>query len=215
MDVGLGNGKLDTLVLADRTTKDVALPCSLRCSLHKPAAIANTLGSDENALGVHAIQDVAEAEPLFANEILCRHLHVLEEQFVGLVVDHDTNRLHGESVTERCMQVHEEDRKPLGLLLDLVEWSGPGKQNHQIGVLHTRDVDLLAVDNVAVALAYRRCCNTRGIRSCFRFSHSKCLQTQLTTGNFRQIGLLLRLGTMPQECSHRVHLRVVGPGIAT
>src|SRR5947209_9234177 len=127
MDVGLGNGKLDTLVLADRTTKNMALPRSLRCPLHKPATIANTLGSDENALGVHAIQDVAEAKPLFANQILGGHLHVLEEQFVGLVVDHDTNRLHGESVTERCLHGPAQDQKPLGLLLDLVEWSGPGK----------------------------------------------------------------------------------------
>ena len=143
------------------------------------------------------------------------HLHMLEEQLVGLVVDHDTNRLHGESVAECCMQVHEEDRKPLRLLPGLVKWSGPGKKNHQVRVPHARDVDLPAVYNVAIALAYRRRCNTHGIRACFRFGHSKRLQAQFATGNFGQVGLLLHLGPMPQECPHRVHLRVAGPSIAT
>ncbi len=101
MNVGLGNGKLHTLVLTDGTTKDVALPSPLGGPLHKPAPIANTFRSDKNALGVHAIQDIAESLPLFTDETPGWQFHLVEVQLVGLVVHHDPDRLHDESMPDR------------------------------------------------------------------------------------------------------------------
>src|SRR6266700_5147311 len=156
MDVRLGDRELDALVLADGTTKDAALLAPLSCSLNEPAPIADAFGSDQDALGVHAVQDVAEALPLCTNQILNRDRNLVEVQFVGIVIHYYPDGLHRNSVPDCLTQINEEDREPLGLLLDLLEWRRPGQKNHQVGVLDARNKDLPPVDDVAVALSDRR-----------------------------------------------------------
>ena len=41
-------------------------------------------GRDQDALGIHAVQDVFEAASLFTKAILQRNFEILEEQFVGI-----------------------------------------------------------------------------------------------------------------------------------
>ena len=50
------------------------------------------LGGDQDALGVPAVDDVAEAHALFADQVVGRHLEVLDEQLGGVVVEHRLDR---------------------------------------------------------------------------------------------------------------------------
>ena len=93
--------------------------------------------------------------PFLADQVLGRDLQVVEEQLVGLVVDHVRDRPHGQALADRLVQVDDEDRHALGLLLHLGQRRRARQQDHQVGVLHARDPHLLAVDDVAVALLHR------------------------------------------------------------
>ena len=48
--------------------------------IHKPAAVANRLGGDQDALGVPAVDDVAEALAFLADKVLGGNLDIVEEQ---------------------------------------------------------------------------------------------------------------------------------------
>ena len=91
------------------------------------------------------------------------NLEVVEEQLVGLVVDHVGDRPHREPLADGLAQVDDEDRHALGLLLHLGQRRGARQQDHQVGVLHARDPDLLAVDDVAVALLHGRGLDLGGV----------------------------------------------------
>src|ERR1700685_1411999 len=52
--IGLCNGKLDALVLADRPAEHRALPGVIRCLGDEPFGGADAFGGDQNELRVHA-----------------------------------------------------------------------------------------------------------------------------------------------------------------
>ena len=60
--------------------------------LQEPAAVADAFLRDQDALGVHAVEDVAEAPALLADQVLGRHFEIVEEHLVGVVVDHRLDR---------------------------------------------------------------------------------------------------------------------------
>ena len=64
---------LDRLVLADRPAEHDALLGVARGAGQRRAADADRLGRDQDALGVHAVQDVLEALALLADAVLHRH----------------------------------------------------------------------------------------------------------------------------------------------
>jgi hypothetical protein len=118
---------------------------------------------DQDALGVQAVEDVFEALALLADQVLGRALEVVEEQLVGFVVHHVADRPHRQPVADRIAQVDEEDRHALGLLPDLdpAAWCAPAGSS--VGVLRARDPDLLAVDDVVVALLHGRGLDLGGV----------------------------------------------------
>jgi hypothetical protein len=59
--------------------------------------VADAFGGDQDALGVHAVEDVAEALALLADQVLGRHLQVVEEQLGGGVVHHRADRADGQA----------------------------------------------------------------------------------------------------------------------
>jgi hypothetical protein len=65
---------LDGLVLADRAVEDDALVGVLDSPLQRRLAQADSLGGDQDALGVHAVQDVLEATALLADAVFDRDL---------------------------------------------------------------------------------------------------------------------------------------------
>ena len=69
-------------------------------------------------------------------------------------------------------QVDDEDRHALGLLLHLGERRRAREQDHQVGVLDARDPDLLAVDDVAVALLHGGGLDLRRVGAGGRLGHA-------------------------------------------
>ena len=101
IDVGLRDGELHALVLADRAAEDRALAGVLRDFVDEPVAVADALGGDQSAFGVQAVEDVAEALAFFADQIFRGDFEIIEEQLVGFVIDHVGNGPHGDSLPDR------------------------------------------------------------------------------------------------------------------
>ena len=86
VDVGACDRKLNALVLADRPLEHHAFTRVPAGALDEPVPVADALGGDQDALRVHAVQDVAETLTLVADQVLGRHFEIVEEHLVGLVV---------------------------------------------------------------------------------------------------------------------------------
>src|SRR5215210_1490815 len=150
--VCLRYGELDPLILSYGTVEHDPLPSPLRGLVDEPAAVSDALGGDEDALGVHAVQDVAEALALLADQGARRYRQVLEDELVGLVVDHDPPGLYREAVAYRLAQLEDKDREPLGLAVHLVSGRRPRQKDHGVRMLDAGDVDLAPVDDVMVSV---------------------------------------------------------------
>ena len=89
--------------------------------------IADCLGRDQDAFGVHSVEDVAEALVLLADQFLRRHRQIVEKDFRRLVVDHGLQRADFHPVPARFTHVDQEHRQPVGpplhLLTDVVRAS--------------------------------------------------------------------------------------------
>src|SRR5581483_3237235 len=79
-DPALGERVLDALVLADRAAEDDALAGIARGAGERGPAQPHRLGGDQDALRVHAVQDVLEPLALLADAVLERHLEPVDEQ---------------------------------------------------------------------------------------------------------------------------------------
>ena len=103
---------------------------------------------DARSLVAEQILRVGPPAIFLADEIVERHLHVLEEDFVDLVifVERD-DRTHGDA---RRLHVDQEERDALLLFRGRI---GAHEAEHHVGVLAERRPGLLAVDDVVIALA--------------------------------------------------------------
>ena len=210
----LGDGELHALVLPDGPAEHDAIAGVLRGLLDEPAAIADALGGDQRALGIQAVEDVAKALALLADQAAGGNLQVVEEQLVGLVIDHVGDRLHGQAVADGLAQVDEEDRHALGLALHLSQRRGACQQDHQVRVLDARDPYFLPVDDVLVALAHGSGLDLGGVGAGGRLGDAHGLQAQLAAGQLRQVVALLLLAAVSEQGEHVVHLPMDGPGVA-
>ncbi|CAM2153002.1 hypothetical protein PT2222_20033 [Paraburkholderia tropica] len=206
--------ELHALVLADRTAEYLAILNVLRHLVDEPVAVADTLGRDQRALRVEAVENVLEALAFFADEIFRRNFEVVEEQLVGLVIDHVQNRLHGQALADGFAQIDDEDRHAFAFLFHVRKRRGAREQDHQVGMLHARDPHLLAVDHITVALAHGRGLDLRGVGAGGRFGHAHRLQAQFAVGDLRQILALLFFGAVAQQRAHVVHLAVARARVA-
>src|SRR5438105_8921877 len=75
---------LDSLVLADRPAEDDALAGVARGAGERGAPEPHRLGGDQNALRVHAVQDVLEPPALLADAVGDRHSEAVNEQQVRI-----------------------------------------------------------------------------------------------------------------------------------
>ena len=103
---------------------------------------------------------------------------------------------------------------PCGLVLQLVVRRGARQQQHQVGLLHARDENLLPVDDVAIALANGAGLDARGLRSGIGLGDGKGLQAQLAAGDAGKIAPFLFVAAVAQQRAHDVHLRMAGAGVA-
>ena len=169
---------------------------------------------DEDALGVHAVEDIAEALALLADAVLDRHRHVVEEELGRRMIDHGADGPDGEAVSDRLAHVDQQHGHAVGRLLRFLARRRAAQQKHQVGMFGAADPDLLAVDDVAVALAPREGADARRIGAAGRLGDAERLQAQCAGGDLRQISGLLLGAAVPQHRAHRVHLRVAGGAIA-
>src|SRR5581483_294614 len=213
--VGAGDGELHALVRADGPAEHLALAGVLARAVHEPAAVADRLGGDEDALGVPAVDDVAEAHPLLADAVLDGNRQVVNEQLGGVVVQHQLQRPHVDAALRpRLAQVHDEHRQPARLVLQLIVWGRAGEQQHEVRLQHAGDEHLLAVHHVVVVLAHGHCLQARRLRAGVWLGDGERLQAQLAAGDLGQVALLLLGAAVAQQRAHRVHLGVAGGGEA-
>ena len=170
---------------------------------------------DQDALGIHAGEDVAEALAFLADQVFGRHLHVREEHFRGGVVHHGADRADLEAVVLGLAHVDEEHRKAIGALLGLLLRRGARQQQHQVGIFRAAGPDLLAVDDVAVvAVALGKRLQRGGVGAAGRLGDAERLQPQFAAGDLRQVLCLLLVVAVPQHGAHGVHLGVAGAAVA-
>ncbi len=212
--IGLGDRELDALILADRPAEHHALAGIVGGLLDEPLGVADALRGDQDALGVHAGQDITKALALFADQVFRRDLQIVEEHLGGGVVHHGADRPDGQAVVLRRLHVDDEHREAVGALGRLVLRRGARQQDHQVGVFGAAGPDLLAVDDVVVALAFREGLERRGIGAAGRLGDAERLQPQFTAGNARQPFRLLRIVAVPQQRAHGVHLRMAATAVA-
>ena len=96
-------------------------------------------------------------------------------------------------------------------------WSlrgGPGQEKHQVGVFGAAGPDLLAVDDIGIAVPARECPQRGGVGAAGRFGHPECLQPQFAGGDFRQVCGFLLVGAVAENGPHDVHLGVTGRAVA-
>src|SRR5690349_14359662 len=86
--VGAGDRELHALVGGDRTAEDDPFRRVARGPVDEPAAVAYALGGDQDALRVHAVEDLAEPASLHADERVGRKLDAVEEHLRRRVVQH-------------------------------------------------------------------------------------------------------------------------------
>ncbi len=208
-----GDGELHALVLPDGPAEYHTVAGVLRGLFDEPAAIADALGGDQRALGIQAVKDVAKALALLADQAAGGNLQVVEEQLVGLVVDHVGDRLHGQAVADGLAQVDKEDRHALGLALHLGQRRGACQQDHQVGMLDARDPHLLPVDDVLVAPAHGGGLDLGGVGAGGRLGDTHGLQAQLAVRQLRQVVAFLLFAAVSEQGEHVVHLPMDGPGV--
>ena len=213
--IGLGDGELHALVGADGAPENLALSGIRTGLLDEPAAIADALGRDQDSLGVHAVQDVAKAPALLADQAGGGDHQVVEEELGGRVVDHGADRPDFEAVAERALKLDEEDREPVRPLGALFLRRGAGEEEQQVRVLGPRDPDLLAVHGViAVLAALGGGAELGRVRARGGLGDAEGLEPARAARDLRQVGLLLRVGAVTQHRAHGVHLGVAGAAVA-
>src|SRR5579862_7768794 len=214
LDVGFGDRELHALVLADGPAEDDALARVFRDLLDEPVAVADAFRRDDGALGVQAVEDVAEAPALLADAVLHWNLEILDEELVGLVVDHVGDGAHLEPLADRLAQVHEEDRHAVGFLRRFRERGRPREQDHEVRMLHAGDPHLLTIHDVALALLRGEGPDRRRVRPRSGLGHRHRLQAQLSLRDLRKVPALLLLGAVPDERAHVVHLPMARARVA-
>src|SRR6266508_5779636 len=208
--IGAGERELYALVAPDRRAEHYALPRIGGRALDEPVAVADTLGGQQDALGVPTIDDIAEAAPLLANQAIERQAQVAIPDLVGLVVKHRTDALDlgRAGLFARLAQVDQEQAEATGPVADLLAWGGARQQEQQIGLLDAAGPVLVAVHPILVAIAPRCGADAGRVRAGLRFGDGERLQPQLAACNLRQPAIFLLRAAMAQQRTHDVYLGV-------
>ena len=203
--------ELHALVRADRPAEDDALRRVARRPLDEPAAVADALGGDQDPLGVHAVEDVAEALALLADQRVARaprRRRRRPRSWRGS----SSSRSGGSSARRRpraCRRGRRRGRRSCCSTSS----SGVVRASSSIRseCSRARRPDLLAADDVAAVGARRRVVWMRVVSepAVGSVTPNACSRSS-PRGDLRQVALLLLVAAVPQQRAHRVHLRVAG-----
>ena len=114
-------------------------------------------------------------------------MQIVEEHLVGLVVDHGVDAPDGQALADRVLHIDQQHRQPLGAPLDLVDRRGAHQQQHQVGLVGARGPQLLAVDDVVVAVAHRARLELGGVGAGGRLGHAERLKADFAGRDLRQV----------------------------
>ena len=125
---------LDALVLADRAVEHHALARIGGGAAQRILADADGFHADEDALGVEAIEDVAEAPPLLADAVGLGHEQPVDEDGVGVdrLAAHLGDLAH---LDLGAVEVGVKNRDAIGGPLHVLEAGGAGQQHDLVGDL--------------------------------------------------------------------------------
>ncbi len=153
---------LDRLILAYWPVEHDAPLGVGRRAVQRQLAEPDGFGGNQDALGIHAMQDVFETAALLADAILKRNFEILEEQLVGIdrLAAHFLDLVHGDT---RAIEVRVEQAEPVGRTFHLIERCGARQKQHLLRDLGRGNPDLLAIDDVFVALPLRPGLQLRGV----------------------------------------------------
>src|SRR5215470_16769059 len=84
--------ELYSLVLPDRTVEYDAFFSVAAGAVEKPAAVAHTLRSDQNALRVQPVEQITESLAFLPNQVFAGHLQIVEEYLSGGMIHHGSDR---------------------------------------------------------------------------------------------------------------------------
>ncbi len=215
-----GDGELHALVLADRPAENRAVLGVGGGAIDEELPVADALGGDEDALGIHPVEDVAEALAFFPDQVLGGDFEIVEEEFRRGVVQHGADGLDRQAVAFGRLHVDQQHAHAVGWLGRFIARAGAAEKHHEVRMLGAADPDLGAIDDVGIALlacnrlAPGKCLDARRVRAAGRLGDAEGLQPQLAARDLRQVALLLLLGAVPQQRSHGVHLRMARRAIA-
>ena len=116
---------------------------------------------------------------LFAKQVLRRHCEIVKEQLTGMVVDHRVDRSDRQTALFGATQIDDEGRQSIGLALAFFDRLGACQKDHEIGMLNPADPNLLAIDNIAVAIALGRRLQRCRVRAGRWLGHAEGLESQL------------------------------------
>ena len=105
-------------------------------------------------------------------------------------------------------QINQEERQPLCAFLYRLQRCRTRQQQHQIRILGPARPDLLAGNNVLVAVPLRPRLDARRVRARRRLCNAKSLQPQSTFRQRRQPPFPLLRRAVPYQRPHNIHLRV-------
>lgn len=157
---GIGQRMRNALVLPNGPRKDNALARVRGRPAQRGVAQAQRLAGQQTALGIHAVQDLAEPVALLgraaavataaANEGVGGDGVVVKVDLVGVdgAAAHLLDGPDGEARVG-AVEVDAEEGEALGGLADLVAWGGACEEHHFLGDLGAGDPDLLARHLVA------------------------------------------------------------------
>ena len=135
LHVGVGQRELHALVGADLAAEHLPLVRVVDGAVDEPVAVADGLGRQQDALGVPAVDDVAESGVDLADHVVGRNPHAVVVHLVGGVVEHRAHRHDLERVGllgADLAQVDQEQGQPAGAVLGLV--AGAGQHEGQVGL---------------------------------------------------------------------------------
>ena len=215
VDVRARDRELHALVLADRPVEHDALVRVARRALDEPAAVADALGGDQNPLGVQAVEQIAEALAFLADQ---RRRPALRDRRRTARSSRGSSSCGSAGSSGRGRPPRADRR------------AGPTARRCASSPARSASCGRPAAADRSARRARSRP-SGRGRRSVSplrigrrlqlrrvgagrRLGDAEGLQPQLAAGDLRQELALLRVGAVPQQRAHRVHLRVARAGVA-
>ena len=197
LDLGLGLGQrvLERLIRTDGAIEHHPLVGVLHRPAHRIAADTAADGTDQDALGVEALEQDLETLAHFAEDVLRTQVDIIEEHLILHLGQRHAHR-DGMHLDALGLGIHDEQGEAVGLALDLGVGRGAGDHQSVIGLLAVGNIGLAAVElEAAVGLGLGDGAGTDGVGTGIGLGDREA-EADVATAGGGQVLLLLRLGAV-------------------